>query len=756
MADFKFFLNRQGVRGNKGEQGEQGYSPRITVKTETAAEYVLNVQNEDDSFDTPNLRGNAIENLGGTYVRFDQDTEQMYTGYADTASTTSKGEVVLSTYADLDAGGNEDEVTTSKDVYDFVEAKISEASVNYVDIDDYTRKMDELDGEISDLDNNKLDFTDLSDTLVAGTNITITPNTQTGKITIAGEPVSQAQADWNQTDTDAPDYIKNKPTIPEAITVDDDFSTTSTNPVENRLITNAINLISNELEDFAEKDLSNLSASGEARLHALKAYSDNGEVLTDTKGLSAVISYAHSTFDSSKFATTGSAVISDSGIASNFSTNDWVNIPNINVANYSTWEVFIPVNLTSDNSIIGFFSIGGSGVKSGVIYNKSATSQKLNFYVYVDSTTILSGYLTREFDLNKEYILSLGYDGSKFEFKLLDGEYKLIDSTSVESAVNIYSGSGIRIGLRQAGTPFTGGISNLKKVRIIGNGVEVFSGNRTGIDTIKPDNYTVADGTPNITADGVFTSTTSNAHNYISLDNFTASGDLRSEFEFSITGGDYDGYLINSGSSKNAGLYTNDYGLTWALFGANNFKGRYYIATGHSYKLYLEWKADGTTELGIKRDDESAYSTCNGTWTGTLPTDFIIGYRYNNQGVAIFDLNRIKFYSGGDLIYQPCLKIPYTESKTGSKIVNSIYRDRVNDMAEQYGYANYYTLDELSGNFTLPQVELYGLIEKAASTVPSGVVQSSSINSIVSLTQAEYDALVTKDANTFYIITPSS
>jgi hypothetical protein len=75
-------------------------------------------------------------------------------------------------------------------------------------------------------------------------------------------------------------------------------------------------------------------------------------------------------------------------------------------------------------------------------------------------------------------------------------------------------------------------------------------------------------------------------------------------------------------------------------------------------------------------------------------------------------------------------------------------------MASQFGYANYYTLSDT--DFTLPQVELYGLIEKAASTVPSGVVQSSTIRNIVSLTQTEYDALTTKDSNTFYIITPST
>jgi hypothetical protein len=33
-------------------------------------------------------------------------------------------------------------------------------------------------------------------------------------------------------------------------------------------------------------------------------------------------------------------------------------------------------------------------------------------------------------------------------------------------------------------------------------------------------------------------------------------------------------------------------------------------------------------------------------------------------------------------------------------------------MAEQFGYANYYTLDEDNGNFTLPKGEVYGMIEK--------------------------------------------
>lgn len=154
-ADFNFYVNRQGIRGRKGEQGEQGFSPIITVKTNTANDYVLNVQNEDGNFDTPNLRGNAIENTGGTYIRFNPDDGSMYTGDADAASNSQAGVVLLSNYEQLEAGGSEDLIPTSSDVYDFVTSKVSD-----------------------------LGFNALAQTLAAGTNITLDVDDENKEITI--------------------------------------------------------------------------------------------------------------------------------------------------------------------------------------------------------------------------------------------------------------------------------------------------------------------------------------------------------------------------------------------------------------------------------------------------------------------------------------------------------------------------------------------------------------------------------------------
>ena len=78
------------------------------------------------------------------------------------------------------------------------------------------------------------------------------------------------------------------------------------------------------------------------------------------------------------------------------------------------------------------------------------------------------------------------------------------------------------------------------------------------------------------------------------------------------------------------------------------------------------------------------------------------------DGVPVFNGN----ITGTDTytINEEETQIPYTLSKTGSKIVDVAYRDRVQDMYEQYGYAPYYTIDEENENFTLPMGEIYGMI----------------------------------------------
>lgn len=75
------------------------------------------------------------------------------------------------------------------------------------------------------------------------------------------------------------------------------------------------------------------------------------------------------------------------------------------------------------------------------------------------------------------------------------------------------------------------------------------------------------------------------------------------------------------------------------------------------------------------------------------------------DGVPVFNGNKTGTDTFGEI------EIPYTLSKTGSKIVDVAYRDRVQDLYEQTGEALFYTLDEENQNFTLPASDIYGMIE---------------------------------------------
>ena len=99
-ANFNFYLNRSGPRGQKGEKGDQGYSPSITVNTNTADEYTLLIQNEYDNFVTDNIRP-TYDDRGGTYVRIDRANNVQYFGEADVATTAQFGVAKLATEDDV-------------------------------------------------------------------------------------------------------------------------------------------------------------------------------------------------------------------------------------------------------------------------------------------------------------------------------------------------------------------------------------------------------------------------------------------------------------------------------------------------------------------------------------------------------------------------------------------------------------------------------------------------------------------------------
>lgn len=112
-ADFNFYLNRQGVRGKKGDKGDKGFSPNITIGDNTQESFTLVVQNEFDTFETPNLKEGLVpEDRNGTYVRLDREAGQQYYGEPDIATESTLGVIKLASQDEVNAGEEETKAVT--------------------------------------------------------------------------------------------------------------------------------------------------------------------------------------------------------------------------------------------------------------------------------------------------------------------------------------------------------------------------------------------------------------------------------------------------------------------------------------------------------------------------------------------------------------------------------------------------------------------------------------------------------------------
>ena len=444
--------------------------------------------------------------------------------------------------------------------------------------------------------------------------------------------------------------------------------------------------------------------------------STNNDILQDIK------SYAHSTFDADKFTTSASwsGTITHDGIASGFSNDNYI---------YFTK----PENFYITNFEISFKK---EPQKLGMIFSTDTYNifcwfyTNDNFYLAIRNNSNQDVCSIRTNDTRI-------YDAEIVKIKFV-GENSIIyaDGVALPTTFTLQTGHTLDeittgnftsfLWGRYLSADYFKGYFDLKYLTITSNNIHVFSGNKTGIDTIKPDDYTTSATPSTISDDGIVSNIT--YQNYIKLNSWVPVDYKTLELylgKFTFTNFSNDQYLIY------AYKYTNSIhsGLTLAIDTHKNAKW----SAGSGAADY-DIAHNKTGSITYNRDDEvefklvfngtryTLYSSVNGAaWQvdsyvdSTLKIDSSItnkllgcGNFVNSQVTGTVNLNSVKIYANGNLIYQPCLKIPYTESKTGSKIVYSYYRDRVSDMYEQFGYAPYYTLSD--SDFTLPMGEIYGLI----------------------------------------------
>ena len=446
-----------------------------------------------------------------------------------------------------------------------------------------------------------------------------------------------------------------------------------------------------------------------------------GDVSINAEILASVTSYAHSTFDVSKFMVVGSPIITDDGIASGFSSsNDLLTTYTFNPS--GTWEIkgsFTPEQLESGNQTI--VTISDATYKSRIIISSNG---KLGWYLSFNNSSYASelegsksvtlrtiNYFKWSFD-GAKYLLQISADGQNYE---TTAEY--ISSQSIYTT----SSSKIRLGKSNDSYGIYTGSIDLKQFSIVVDGVPVFSGNKTGVDKIAE--YNKKQLTPNgdvTVTNGIASNFATSASNYIKTAFNPADYD---NFEFNIK------FHLPSSTPSNAiailGGNNSTYWSGQVLFNTSN-EILIGLSSNHTSFDVVSQQSIGTftldTDVWLRIKFTGAayvisYSTDGSTYTDAVSVtssshlysqEWILGnaisfYSGNRPFKGTIDLTSFQVISSNVEVITGSGEIPYNLSKTGLKITDKL--DRAIDIAEQCGFSQYFGLDEANQLCLVPQGE---------------------------------------------------
>ena len=470
--------------------------------------------------------------------------------------------------------------------------------------------------------------------------------------------------------------------------------------------------ITQNTTDIGSLGLGGLVASSLEKGKALKYLETKGNITEDADVYNDVYNYKHSSFDLSKFEVVGSPTITSDGVASGFAKENSIQaiLHNDVTINNKSFILKNKYKVGKDNSKPNMLYCTANTIRTELGANRKTLQSILPANLFNNNTTI---YCAINFDnavsvddvFDFEMILNLENKTFTIKAKKDGKNYEASKTIDLRDDFIIKS---LNIGSFYASTDFFWqGSIDLKQFSITVDGKEVFNGNKTGLDVIKPDNYTVV-GSPTISDDGVASGFTL-SNDYIVVNKQILNyKELVFETKFIYTKTDTVGsiYWANGiafrniiGVSGNVQFYIEKEGKYYSVgYPASDFKeGDIVLSRAIIDKSFISVEVFvNNVSLGVQ--------TLSNPIDLTSISKIGIGANYvgNNPYNGSIDLNSFKIYVDGELVYQPCLKIPYNISKTGLKVANADARERVIGMGKDYGYSQYFTIDEENKNATLP------------------------------------------------------
>ena len=292
----------------------------------------------------------------------------------------------------------------------------------------------------------------------------------------------------------------------------------------NSISTNAQNYV-NQARSYAEQAQNTVdNRVSLEHLNQSKAL-ETGSISDDSDVLPWIKYMAHSTFDISKFNVyaNGSAVsnptvpfsqnglnITTDGIVSGFSSGNYLDkrltfTPQESLEWYCKFT--IPTSLAETQTVIRFYNNKLGTWQTNAIQYRLNNGQPAISLVFTDSD---KEYYTA--NANTTYIVYMKFTAISSVAKIYDENMNLLQTYNYTTSPILMKGNNSLLTIGHSSNQgdgdlgqYFGGSIDLKYLQVIVDGVPVFSGNKTGIDTIKADDFEAEGGTPTISDDGILT-----------------------------------------------------------------------------------------------------------------------------------------------------------------------------------------------------------------------------------------------------------
>lgn len=398
---------------------------------------------------------------------------------------------------------------------------------------------------------------------------------------------------------------------------------------------------------FANKDLSNLSTTGESRLHALKSYLDKGELLTDSIGLADVKNYARSTFDGTKFTSVGSPTISADGILTGISGTDYAKVS----LSTSGTSILIRSRFLYSSSSVAGDVYSGSGNNRSPRLMTGGTS--ITAYITQSGTTASLAIAKNKLTDNTWYTTEHSISPTAQTFTIYDDDGNVIDTKSGTTAITVNVSTilaTLNMGWYSLSEYFSSSI-DLKGFQVYVDNTQVFNGNQTGTDTYTINSSTVTipyvlSKTGSKIADSSYRTAVASVYNELGYSPYYTLSDT----DFTLPQGEIYGLMLNQSTPHIVESYEN--GKSGYIVYSNGLCKQWgYLATTSSSKLEYTatlFKTFKDTNYSFYRSTD--WTAAASSYNDNFSSFYDVGYTDKTTTTVSFWMHENTYQNGTDWV----------------------------------------------------------------------------------------------------------